>query len=307
MKAAEVERALNEFLAASDFMRRGGVMTDLDGTAIHEDGGRVMVSLPMEAGLKRMNDLARPVILNTLRFPLSVIRTFGKEWYAIAGVPVPLVSLRGSLCGRLTVDRHGEIIFEELDATCLSEADISTVLAAVTALIDAGLDRLLVFFYPRDWREGENIWTPDRMRVDAVAAKYRSAARVVGGDLGLLERELRARPICLVFRLIDVPEDRAMAYQHTERSSFFTAIDVNKRYGAVRIAAQLGIDLDNSIGAGDSAMDDFLEAVGLAVVVGPARLPYLGRHATVRVPDSKALGTLLQSVAELGERLNVGP
>ncbi len=33
---------LREFLAQSDFMRNGGVMTDLDGTAVHEENGRVL-------------------------------------------------------------------------------------------------------------------------------------------------------------------------------------------------------------------------------------------------------------------------
>ena len=52
---------LREFLAQSDFMRHGGVMTDLDGTAVHEENGRVYVSVPMETGLKRMHDLGRAV------------------------------------------------------------------------------------------------------------------------------------------------------------------------------------------------------------------------------------------------------
>jgi hypothetical protein len=302
-----VGSTIERFLAASDFMGLGGVMTDLDGTALHEERGRVFVSVPMETGLQRMSRLARPVVLNTLRFPLSVIRTFGKEWYAIARVPVPLVSLRGSLCGRLVQLPDGELGFEEFDATCLTDADISQVLSAVSALVDAGLDRLLVFFYPRDWRVGELIWTPTPARCGEVAAKYRSAARVITGDLAVLERELRRQPVCMVFRLIDIPQDQAMAYQHTERSSFYTAVGVDKRYGAQRIGTHLGIDLGHSIGAGDSPMDDFLSAVGLAVIVGDTALPFSGKHGTLRVPHPKALGELLQEVADAAERLHERP
>jgi len=82
---------LREFLAQSDFMRHGAVMTDLDGTAVVEENGRAYVSVPMETGLKRMHDLRRAVVINSLRFPLSIIRTFGKAWYQITGAPVPVV------------------------------------------------------------------------------------------------------------------------------------------------------------------------------------------------------------------------
>jgi len=41
---ADPHSALREFLAQSDFMRHGGVKTDLDGTAVHEENGRVYVS-----------------------------------------------------------------------------------------------------------------------------------------------------------------------------------------------------------------------------------------------------------------------
>src|SRR5215207_5916688 len=100
---------LRQFLAQSDFMRHGGVMTDLDGTAVHEENGRVYVSLPMESGLKRMHDLGRAVVINSLRFPLSIIRTFGKVWYQISGVPVPTVAMRGSMLGNMVLQPSGEI------------------------------------------------------------------------------------------------------------------------------------------------------------------------------------------------------
>jgi hydroxymethylpyrimidine pyrophosphatase-like HAD family hydrolase len=294
---------LREFLAQSDFMRHGGVMTDLDGTAVHEENGRVYVSVPMETGLKRMHDLGREVIINSLRFPLSVIRTFGKAWYQVAGVPVPVVSLRGSLCGRLVLQKSGDIGFEEIEAICLEPDSIKRIVANASALVDAGANELLLFFYPRDWKRGEMIWTADPARTQDVASKYRSASQVISGGVQTLERALMAEEICMVFQLLDLPQDRAMAYQHTQRNSFFTHAGVDKHYGAQRIAQRLGIDLLHSIGAGDSPMDDFLAGVGLAIIVGRLQLEYKGRLHTVRIRDSLALGNLLYSIGELGSKV----
>lgn len=295
--------ALREFLAQSAFMRHGGVMTDLDGTAVHEENGRVTVSVPMETGLKRMHDLGRTVVINSLRFPLSVIRTFGQAWYQISGVPVPVVSLRGSQCGRMVLQSSGEIGFEEIESTCLERENIREILAGVSTLVDAGASELLIFFYPRDWTRGEIIWTPDATRVNAVAGKYRSASKVISGDVALLERALMAEEICMIFRLLDMPDDRAMAYQHTQRSSFFTRPGVDKNYGSQRIAHHLGIDLMHSIGAGDSPMDDFLNGVAFAIIVGDMRLEFKGRLHTVRLPDSLALGRLLYAIGEVGSKV----
>ena len=294
---------LREFLAQSDFMRHGGVMTDLDGTAVHEENGRVYVSVPMETGLKRMHDLGRAVVINSLRFPLSVIRTFGKAWYQIAGVPVPVVSLRGSLCGRMVLQQSGEIGFEEIEAICLQPENIRGILAGASTLVDAGANELLIFFYPRDWTRGEIIWTPDATRIQGITSKYRSAAQVISGSVQVLEQALMAEEICMVFQLLDLPQDRAMAYQHTQRNSFFTHTGVDKNYGARRIAQHLGIDLLHSIGAGDSPMDDFLAGVGLAVIVGRMQLEYKGLLHTVRIRDSLALGNLLYSIGELGSKV----
>lgn len=71
---------LQNFFNQSNFPEAGAVITDLDGTAIHEYEGRYSIPKSVELGLKKINDLGRPIVINTLRFPLSVIRTFGKEW-----------------------------------------------------------------------------------------------------------------------------------------------------------------------------------------------------------------------------------
>src|SRR4051812_36534682 len=97
--AQSIEGQLQSFLDGSRFARDGAVVTDLDGTAIHEFEGRAIIPDPVSHGLKRLNDLGRPVILNSLRFPLNVIRTFGREWYGITNAPLPLVSLNGGIMG----------------------------------------------------------------------------------------------------------------------------------------------------------------------------------------------------------------
>jgi hydroxymethylpyrimidine pyrophosphatase-like HAD family hydrolase len=290
--------SLRAFLAESEFMRHGGVMTDLDGTAVHDENGRACVSAAMEGGLLRMHELGRAVIINSLRFPRSVIEDFGEAWYRLSGRPVPVVSLRGSLCGRLVKTPSGGIGYEEIEATVLDPEELRKVVANADALTAAGLNELLIFFYPRDWTRGEVIWTPDLSRHSIVAEKYRNR-HVISGDAAALERALFAEEICMVFRLLDLPQDHAMAYQHTEGSSFYTHAGVDKHYGARRIAEHLGIDLLHSIGAGDTPMDDFLSGVGFAVIVGTGDLDYHGRLHTVRLRDPRELGNLLCAIREL--------
>ena len=86
-----VENAIGDFAQDSGFTQHGGVVIDLDGTVVHEEHGRTMIPRPVELGLKALYDRGRPVVLNSLRFPLSVMRTFGKEWLAISNSPIPVV------------------------------------------------------------------------------------------------------------------------------------------------------------------------------------------------------------------------
>ena len=112
---SQVDEKLRSFLASSRFTEAGAVITDLDGTAVHEFEGRVTIPHLVSHGLKAINNRGhRPVVLNTLRFPLNVIRTFGREWHAITSAPLPLVSLNGSITGYLTESRSGEMVFEEM-------------------------------------------------------------------------------------------------------------------------------------------------------------------------------------------------
>jgi hydroxymethylpyrimidine pyrophosphatase-like HAD family hydrolase len=292
-------QALRRFLADGQFATAGAVITDLDGTAVLEREGRIYLPPTVEGGLEHIRRLGRPVIANTLRFPLSVISVFGDEWHRSTGTDLPLVSMKGSQIGRVVRDEAGAMCFEEWHAETLTPTEIREVMVGVEGMVDDGVRDLLVFHYPRDWRQGELIWTPDADRVDAVAAKYRSATRVLSSDVRAFGDSLLAQEMCMIFLLIDLPEDRRMAYQHTQRASFFTRAGVNKRTGAEAMARHLGIDLAASIGAGDAPPDDFLAAVGFAIIVGDnGEVDYRGLSHTARVPDIASFGHLLAVTGE---------
>ena len=98
---------------------------------------------------------------------------------------------------------------------------------------------------------------------------------------------------------IDRPENSLMAYQHSKRNNFFTAKGVSKKSGLRAMAKTLGLNPAAAFGAGDTEMDNFLGEVGLAVIVGQARLSFRGRLETIRVPTPLKLGELILSYAEL--------
>ena len=290
--------ALRAFLRDGRFAASGAVITDLDGTAVLEREGRIYLPPSVELGLQHVHRRGRPVIANTLRFPLSMIRVFGDEWHRSTGSDLPLVTLKGSQIGRIVRSAGGEPSFDEWHADPLDEAEIRELMAGVIGMVEDGVRDLLVFSYFRDWRRGETIWAADLARVDAVRGKYRSASAVGSGDVHALQEALLAQPLLMVFLLIETPGDRLMAYQHTQRTSFFTHRGVSKRTGSAAIAAHLGVDLAASIGAGDAPPDDFLAEVGFAVIVGNDELEYRGREHTVRVAGITELGELLAVVGE---------
>ena len=295
---------LRHFLVVSGFSEGGAIVTDLDGTAVHEFEGRVVVPEAVELGLKALHDRGHPFVINTLRFPLSVMRTFGRAWTSISNAPIPTVSLNGSLIGHVLVDDREQLVFREVDAFPLTAAEIDEALEGVAGMLRDDVRDLLVFFYPRDWSLGEWIWTPDPARAENVHAKYRSATHVLATPFEELRARLLAEQICMIFLLIDLPQDRLMAYQHTKRSNFITHKGVDKLHGAREMTARLGFDLDRCIGAGDAELDTFLQGVGLAVIVGASDLEFKGRHATVRLASSLEFGELLFTVATLAETPN---
>jgi hypothetical protein len=149
-----------------------GLITDLDGTAIHEFEGRYSIPQSVQLGLDKIYDLGRPIVLNTLRFPLSVIRTFGQEWYKISNAPIPTVLMNGSLLGYIMQSNEGNFLYNEIDAFPLEPNEIAEVLQIITSFIKNNDLDLLVFYYPRDWQEGEIIWTPLTDKIEAVQKKF---------------------------------------------------------------------------------------------------------------------------------------
>ena len=290
---------LQTFFNQSEFASKGAVITDLDGTAIHEYEGRYSIPQSVELGLEKLYNLGRPVVLNTLRFPLSVIRTFGKEWYKISKNPIPVVLLNGSQLGFITQDADGNFAFEELDSFPVGRKEVTKVLNIIRDFTERQVDNLLAFYYPRDWTKGEIIWTPVESRIDEVSKKYRSASKVFTSDIETLEAKLLEESICMVFLLINLPQDKLMAYQHTIKSNFITREGVDKLSGAEHIAAKLQFELQHSLGAGDSDMDTFLKGVGQAVHVRNPYLKYHGLLPPICVTGSAALGELLFNLAAM--------
>jgi hydroxymethylpyrimidine pyrophosphatase-like HAD family hydrolase len=294
-----VLETLSHFVARSGFAQAGGIITDLDGTALHEDQGRIYIPEPVEFGFRALHDRGRPFVLNSLRFPLSVLRTFGREWYGISNSPIPVVTLNGSLLGYVVQSSDGEMLFEEMEAFVLSAEEIDRTVDRLEQLLADDIKEALLFYYPRDWRVGEVIWTPVAERILPVKEKYVSASSVTAVELPRLREALHSEDICMMLLLLDIPQDRLMAYQHTQRNSFVTRTGVDKLFGAQRIAELLQFDLASSVGAGDTEMDRFLGGVGLAVLVGGLPLDYRGDIATLRLQDSLELGELLFELAGL--------
>jgi hydroxymethylpyrimidine pyrophosphatase-like HAD family hydrolase len=300
----EINDVIRKFALASGFAERGGVVIDLDGTAVHEKNGRTYIPEPVELGLKALYDRGRPVVLNSLRFPLSVMRTFGKEWLQISGSPIPTVSMNGSQIGYVQRDENDELCFEEVAAFPLQAPEIDTVITGVEALLEDDIRDVLLFYYPRDWRMGEIIWTPVAEKVVHVKEKYASASSVTAVEVGKLEEQLHQEEICMIFLLIERSADDLMAYQHSKPGSFFTTKGVDKLTGANEAARILEFDIEASLGAGDTPMDVFLNGVGLAVHVGPMELAFRGLENTIRVKNSSELGDVLFRLAGLQEAVN---
>jgi hydroxymethylpyrimidine pyrophosphatase-like HAD family hydrolase len=274
------------------------LVLDLDGTALLEDQGKVFISSSVEKGVKAIYDLSLPVVLNTLRFPLSVISTIGQEWCQLGNVPILTVLLNGSLLGQIKTV-NGELLYEEITAYPMTATELSAMLEGLEQLIKARIDEVLFFFYPRDWREGEALWTPNSERVPELRRKFISASRVLSCSLEDLRKELLTKDICMSSLFIDRPEDTLMSYQHSKRNNFFTAKGVSKASGLRALAERLQLDPMAALGAGDTEMDTFLSEVGFAVIVGEGRLDFRGHSQTVRVATPLKLGELILSYAEL--------
>lgn len=288
---------LKRFATAND-RSKTFLALDLDGTALLEDHGKVFISSSVEKGVKAIHDLNVPVVLNTLRFPLSVMNTVGLAWHEIADAPILTVLLNGSVLGYIK-RTDDSLHYEEITAYPLSADEIKGMIEGVSQLVKAGIDDVLFFFYSRDWKEGETLWTPNESKVPSLQKKFVSANRVFSGPVESLAEELSRRDICMTSLFINRPRDTLMAYQHSKRNTFFTAKGVNKASGLRAIAAKLNLAPADGLGAGDTEMDTFLSEVGCAVIVGTARLSFRGRMETIRVQTPAELGDLIMDYANL--------
>ena len=297
-KESAWQEPLRKFAEESDTAKTF-LALDLDGTALLEDHGKVFISSSVEKGVRAIHDFEIPVVLNTLRFPLSVINTVGEAWYQIADVPILTVLLNGSVLGYIKCGDDAELHYEELAAFPLTHPEIHSMLKGLNQLIEGGIDELLVFFYSRDWKEGETLWTPKKERVPALEKKFVSASRVFSSSVDELSQEMLRREICMVSLFVDRPQDTLMAYQHGKRNSFFTTKGVNKASGLRAVAEKINRSCEQALGAGDTEMDTFLSEVGFAVIVGDAKVPYRGRSETIRVTTPQELGDLMLAFAKL--------
>ena len=288
---------LQRFATTTD-AKKSFLVLDLDGTALLEDHGKVFISSSVEKGVKAIHDHNMPVVLNTLRFPLSVITTVGEAWYQIADVPILTILLNGSLLGYIKcVDGH--LQYEEIAAFVLNSDEIRTMLEGISQLCKAGIDDVLFFYYSRDWKEGETVWTPQPEKIPELQRKFVSASRVFSSSIDELSAELLRREICMTSLFIDHPQDRLMAYQHSKRNSFFTGKGINKATGLCAMAEYLKLSAIDALGAGDTEMDTFLSEVGCAVIVGEGKLPFRGRRETLRVETPVELGEMIQAYASM--------
>src|SRR4051794_10435651 len=114
MTSTDYEKTLSDFLNQSLFAAHGGIVTDLDGTVVHEVNGRAIIPEPVELALQELYELGWPVMINSLRFPLSLLRTFGREWYRLANAPIPVVCLNGSQIGYIELAVQDELVFKEI-------------------------------------------------------------------------------------------------------------------------------------------------------------------------------------------------
>ena len=289
-------QTLRKFIETRNFCH-GMLALDLDGTVLLEDRGKVFISGSVEKGVKAIHELGRPVVVNTLRFPLSVMRTIGEAWFQIADAPILTVLLNGSMLGYIKRQSDG-LVYEELAAFPLHAEELQTLVGGIRQLLAAGIEDILLFYYTRDWKAGETLWTPSEAKVPALQRKYVSASRVLAGNAELLQQWLNESEICMASLLIDRPQDTLMAYQHSKRNSFFTRKGVDKASGLCEIAARFELSLVDSLAAGDTEMDVFLSIAGLAVIVGSAPLPYRGLVDTMRVDSPLELGELIMHLAQ---------
>ena len=288
------KQQISDFSDTLDFTQRGGLMTDLDGTVIQQKDGRYFMPEPVKLGLADMYNTHCPVIINSMRFPLSVIKTFAEDWYTISKASVPLVSLNGSQTGFIHKEKKTGFTFEETAAFPLKEKDLKVFVSDLDNVLKDG-GNPVVFYYPRDWTKGEIIWTPDKGLVKEMKERYRSASHVYGGNTEKLYEDLSAEDISMIFLLPGEDQDNSARF--TGFKDFYSHTNVDKLYGAKKMIAQLGRKIDHFIGAGDTPMDVFLKEVGLVLKVGMLNLNFDCKSTVLQIDQLDEIGEVFTELS----------
>lgn len=293
------QQYLQDFFEKTDFANNGWLITDMDGTVITEEGGSYSIHTHVVIGLKKLYDLGRPIIINTLRFPLSVMRTYNKVWFSNFDYTVPAVLMNGSQLVEFTKSGEDDFTCKELTAFPLTADEINEQIKRVREMVSNDTPELLVFYYPRNWEKGEIIWTPEEDRIPRIQEKYRSASLVYHSPIEELQKHLLVEDICMMFILVEIPQDTQMAYQHKRKKDFVTHKGVNKLFGTQKIAEHFGLKMEASLGAGDTDMDSFLNGVALPVHVSNPNLNFHNPAPTIKVENPAAFGDLLFYLSSL--------
>ncbi len=207
----EEQQQLETFFHQSDFANEGWLITDMDGTVITEEAGAYSIPTHVVIGLKKLYDLGRPIIINTLRFPKSVMRTYNKVWFSNFDYTVPAVLMNGSQLVEFTKQGEDDFTCKEITAFPLTENEIHQQIKRVQEMVNNDTPELLVFYYPRNWEKGAIIWTPAEDRIPAIQEKYRSASVVYHSPVAELQKHLLAEDICMMFILVEIANDKQMA------------------------------------------------------------------------------------------------
>lgn len=293
----EQKQIIQDFVSQPDFRQYGGVITDLDGTIVQHQDGNYFVPAQVQAGLKNLYQANCPIILNTLRFPISIIKTFASVLYPIAQNSIPVISLNGSQWGYILPGANEEYSFTEVGAQPLRPAEIKNFMADIRLLVQQKLPHIAAFYYPRDWTKGEIIWSAEEDRVAEMKQTYKSASWIYSSSLSVLEKNLAAEEISMIFLLVKKDLIQGAHLQHNIKD-FYTTANINKLTGAHAFVNQLRRNLKHFIGAGDTPMDVFLKETGAVIKVGNLPLDFSCQATILPVETVSEIGEVFTQIAE---------
>ena len=149
------KKLIRDFSKRQEFIQLGGVLTDLDGTVIKEKSGESYMPQEVQHGLARMYGASCPVIINTLRFPLSIINNFANKWHRLTQDSIPVVTLNGAQSGYI-IKQKEKFTFQETVAFPLTEKRNFPVFCRYQNAVDGKRPRCSSLLLPKrlDKRRG---------------------------------------------------------------------------------------------------------------------------------------------------------